>query len=1240
MEIVEHLRHLARTHIVKHLTGYHRLQRPINVVAISTWSCCPQMASNPQGLHSSSDLADLKARLDAIVLHENTSETPRLLLQGIIKDFTDLLLKIELGEREWRDAFDAVKDPIFSHDDHFRIIRANKAYARQAGMPIQAVIGKPYWKIFPKVDAPLPHCHQNLDKCGEALIDEVTTSDGRIYLSRGFAVRDTNGNYRYSVHILEDISEQRRLQQEAEESMQRYRSLFESAPDAVLLADAQTGQLLDANPAAERLTGRSRAELITLHQSELHPPNSIAQRDFLEHVEEGKTGHWHPPTEVPVLSASGCVIPVEITSCVFRLGERQVIQGIFRDISQRKHAEDKLNEASTKLSLSVHLLEGIIESVPIRVFWKDQDLRYLGCNALFAKDTGLAKPDELIGKTDLDMGWKGQAELYREDDRRIMDSGIPKLGYEEPQTTPDGLIIWLRTSKVPLHNDAGDVTGILGIYDDITQQKQAEQDLQLSEGRLKEAQAVAHLGSWELDLVKNNLWWSDENCRIFGVEPGVCNTYETFLETVHPDDREFVNKSYRDSVQNKTSFDIEHRLLLRDGTVKWVNERCKNLYDDNGIPLRSVGTTLDITERKHTEAKLAHLGRLLDDSINEFYVFDADTFRFVLVNESARRNLGYSMAEMSKLTPLDVAPELNLESFETLIAPLHQDENKVQVIETLQRRKDGSLYPVEVHLQLLAKEVPPVFVATVLDISELRKVDERVRRSESGLAEAQRIAQLGNWEFDVLHKHVFWSDEIYRILEVDPGKSDASYETFLSRVHPDDREQLERSYRESIVNKTPCSLTHRLLMPDGRIKYVRVICETHYSEDDQPLRYVGTVQDITEQHLTGQALNRSNRALKTISSCNSVLIHANDETELLNNMCRVIIDTGGYRFTWIGFVEDGEAKRVQPIAHWGYENGYLEHIDITYKDDEHGRGPAGCAVRHGEPQVVHDILTDPNFRPWREPAIERGYRSVLALPLKNTSGDVFAVLTIYAGEPDAFDSDALSLMQELASDLAFGILALRTRQERDHYLLAHQKSDERFKQVLVETIHAISLTVEKRDPYTAGHQYKVAQISVAIGRELGMNEDSLEGLRLGAMIHDIGKIYVPAEILNRPGRLSKAEFEIIKSHSEVGYDIIKDVQFPWPVGKMVLQHHERLDGSGYPMGLKGEEIILEARILAVADVVEAITAHRPYRPGLGLDKALMEIESNRGTLYDPKVADACLHLMRDKGFSFEENSHA
>ncbi len=190
---------------------------------------------------------------------------------------------------------------------------------------------------------------------------------------------------------------------------------------------------------------------------------------------------------------------------------------------------------------------------------------------------------------------------------------------------------------------------------------------------------------------------------------------------------------------------------------------------------------------------------------------------------------------------------------------------------------------------------------------------------------------------------------------------------------------------------------------------------------------------------------------------------------------------------------------------------------------------------------------------------------------------------------------------------------------------------------LQSVIQAIATTIEKRDPYTAGHQQTTARLVTAIAAEMGWPPDRIEGLRLGATIHDIGKIYVPAEILSRPGALTESEFKIIKTHPAVGYDIVKDVEFPWPVAEMILQHHERLDGSGYPAGLKGDEIIPEARILSVADVVEAIVSHRPYRPALGVEAGLSEILKHRGTLFEPDVVDACVRVVREHNFSFDPN---
>ncbi|WAR45824.1 HD domain-containing phosphohydrolase [Methylomonas rapida] len=185
---------------------------------------------------------------------------------------------------------------------------------------------------------------------------------------------------------------------------------------------------------------------------------------------------------------------------------------------------------------------------------------------------------------------------------------------------------------------------------------------------------------------------------------------------------------------------------------------------------------------------------------------------------------------------------------------------------------------------------------------------------------------------------------------------------------------------------------------------------------------------------------------------------------------------------------------------------------------------------------------------------------------------------------------------------------------------------------LLDFVTAIAATIEARDPYTAGHQRRVANLATAIARELQLPAEQIEGLKLAGVVHDIGKIRVPAEILCKPGRLDELEFNLIKRHSLTGYEILKSIKFPWPLAEIVLQHHERLDGRGYPQGLKGEEILLEARILAVADVVESMVSHRPYRAGLGVDTALAEISRNKDVLYDARVVNACLTLFQEQAY--------
>ncbi len=253
----------------------------------------------------------------------------------------------------------------------------------------------------------------------------------------------------------------------------------------------------------------------------------------------------------------------------------------------------------------------------------------------------------------------------------------------------------------------------------------------------------------------------------------------------------------------------------------------------------------------------------------------------------------------------------------------------------------------------------------------------------------------------------------------------------------------------------------------------------------------------------------------------------------------------------------------------------------------------------------------------------------LLVPLKARNQLIGMLLLASKHSGKKYSTEDRRLLHRVAREVAANIdniLAYENIQQEHGQLL----------EALDGIIHAMSLVVETRDPYTAGHQKRVADIACAIAGAMGLSEWAIRGIRVAGLLHDVGKLSVPAEILSRPGRLTPSEFAIIRSHPRVSYDILEMIEFPWPVKEAVLQHHERLDGSGYPSGLSGEDICLEARILGVADVVEAISSHRPYRPALGLEYAMREILNQKGILYDPKVVDACLKLFSEKDSVLEQ----
>ncbi len=396
------------------------------------------------------------------------------------------------------------------------------------------------------------------------------------------------------------------------------------------------------------------------------------------------------------------------------------------------------------------------------------------------------------------------------------------------------------------------------------------------------------------------------------------------------------------------------------------------------------------------------------------------------------------------------------------------------------------------------------------------------------------------------------------------------------------------------------------------------------------------LQAKLQQNISALTLNHANRALETRSLVNRSLVNATEERSLMQAVCQAIVSQRGFRMAWVGYSRHDEDKSIEVMASEGDDRGYLEFARLVWGETERGMGPSGLAIRSGIKQVCQDIAHDPAYLPWRDAALDRGYAAVIALPLFDSEGNVFGILDVYADQLNAFIPSEIKLLAEMSEDLSFGVMALRTRRERN---LATKKIQQQFLQLqdnLDNTIKVISTIVEMCDPYTAGHQRRMADLACAIARQMGLPDEQVHGIHIAGIVHDLGKIQIPAEILSKPGKLSSIEYSLIKQHPQAGFDILKGVDFTWPIAQMVLQHHERFDGTGYPQGLKGDATLLEARILGVADVVEALSSHRPYRPGLGIDAALNEITLGRGTHFDSGAVDACLNLFREQGYRFPD----
>jgi putative nucleotidyltransferase with HDIG domain/PAS domain S-box-containing protein len=434
----------------------------------------------------------------------------------------------------------------------------------------------------------------------------------------------------------------------------------------------------------------------------------------------------------------------------------------------------------------------------------------------------------------------------------------------------------------------------------------------------------------------------------------------------------------------------------------------------------------------------------------------------------------------------------------------------------------------------------------------------------------------------------------------------------------------------------------------GQVRYQRRGREIVIDHVDQPFVDPATgrrdvlsiARDVTEEVMAAEALARKNRMLTALVSGLLAMEGERDRDAVARAVTEALVGEAGFALATICEVEDETPRTLRLLAAAGPLADRIPALVEAMRTDPEVEGPTVKAIRTRQPCLWNGFSGRPELD-WARAALgSYDLQSAVAVPMI-FSGRLFGVLVIYGKDEMPFTPEDLAPLVAFADQLGRVLTTLDSFVRYEESEAGRLAAVSRLNEALIETVGALATVVEVRDPYTAGHQRKVATLAVAIAEALGWSERRVEGVRIGALLHDIGKIAIPAELLTKPGKLTAEEFALIKTHATRGGELLRNIRFDWPILEMVTQHHERLDGSGYPLGLKDGEIAEEAKVLAVADVTEAMLAYRPYRPAIALDTVFRELERGRGRLYDVAAVDVALSLVRERGTAwFQEGPEA
>ena len=778
----------------------------------------------------------------------------------------------------------------------------------------------------------------------------------------------------------------------------------------------------------------------------------------------------------------------------------------------------------------------------------------------------------------------------------------------------------------------GGVAGILIFTEDVTQRIEAEEQLRDSKELLqlfiKHSPAALVMLDLEMRHVAASLRWLES----FSLKE------EEIIGRSHYEVIPYIPEHWKEAHRRGMAGEVvrvdAELFKMPDGTLVWTRYEIMPWRTGNGDVGGIIIYGEDITERKASQEALERAEekfRVIFEDAPEGIFQTTPTGKLLAVNPAGAIMLGYSRLEDRDTVVDDVARDIWLDPRERARFMEHLEKHgEIQGFSCQVKCKDGAIKWVSISARKTcgADGKTLYYQGFIEDLTSRMAAEEARRKAEQQFREI----------FDDAPEGIFQVTPEGRALAVNPAAAEMlGYESAEEAIvalqntandpWPDSMD-LARFIALLEQQGTVRDYRHQLKRRDGSLIWASSTARKIRGSDGKTICHQGFTQDITEQKRLEAALQANARELQLLSEINNALVHAKTEKDLLRNCCRIMVEIGGYRMAWVGFAGEGPDKPIVKISDYGCEEGFLDSIKRTFTWADTGQedGPVARSLRTGGVQVEEDICADPLVHSWRTEAVKRGYRMAIALPFRLTDGAI-ASLAVFGETPGIRTGSERRLMEQIASDIAYGIGTQRAEIARTRY-------QEDLRTSLEQTIHVIAETVDQRDPYTAGHERRVADLCMRIAQKLGLPEDRTHGLHLAASIHDLGKIGIPAEILSKPGLLTPTQFNLLKEHVQLGYDILKNVAFPWPIADMILQHHERLNGSGYPQGLKADAISLEARILAVADVVEAMSSHRPYRASKGVDVALDEIIAQRGTLYDAQVADACARIFREDGYEF------